>query len=386
MFKKALIVVCVVALVVCMTVTPVSAATINYWDYITATDISAGDDVCTLEVPVSLWRWSVYDDLASKSIRVRDSTNSVSVFFIELQKSSSGSVSYYEVFRPFNDDAFRIDNIPTGSTFDFVLDLSLKASQTMDMVNAIPHLTVRYYDKNGASVEGRQYIYSDDLFYIENAKSGSGKITYSFDLAKPDTAVYCSFYFYLTYNLVTPVFDGAYIQTIMNSFDMKVSIDSLYRNSQSQDQTNEMLGDIYDKLEDLPEDIGGQMEQIAENEKQQANTEGDANIGAAIDAVPNHSEGFMNAISSFVKAMSYEGTDAKLTIPALTIPAIGDIIPETTLSNEMVLDFGQYVKLLPEGLLLLVQSLLTIALIVYCFKELYSTIAYVMTLRKGADE
>lgn len=386
MLKKTIIVVCVVVLVVCMTVMPVSAATINYWDYITSTDVSAGDDVCTLEIPVSLWRMSVYDSLASKSIRVVNNTDLINVFFSELQKTSTGDVSFYEVFRPFSDDAFRVDNIPNGSTFDFALNLSLKASHTMELVNAVPHLTVRFYDKNGASVDGRQYVYSDDALYIENGKNCTGKITYSFDLAKPDTAVYCSFYFYLTFTPVYPVVEYGYIQTIINSFSMKVSIDSLYRNSQAQSQTNEKLDDINDKLENLPDDIGDQMEQVAENEKQQASTEGNSNVGAVTDAVPDYSEGFVNAISSFAKTMSYEGTDATLTIPALTIPAIGDIIPETALSEEMVLDFGQYIKLLPDGILLLVQSLLTIALIVYCFKELYDTIAYVVTLRKGADE
>lgn len=235
--------VCIVALVVCMTVTPVSATPINYWDYITATSLSGGDDVCTLDIPTSLWRWVTYDDLAGKTISRRDGARFEYVIFDALQKHpTSGSPDCYQLFMPLHDDAMRIDNIPTGSTFDFVLDMSLKASLEMDFVNVTSMLAVRFYDKEGKMIE-RQDVPSNDELYIEDGKSGSGKVKYSYELEKPDTAVYCNFHFYHYFSVITPIVSGAYIETVMNSFDMKVSIDSQYRN-----QSSEMIGDISDKL------------------------------------------------------------------------------------------------------------------------------------------
>ena len=83
--------------------------------------------------------------------------------------------------------------------------------------------------------------------------------------------------------------------------------------------------------------------------------------------------------------MSYSGTDAKLPVPAITIPAIPGVMDAIQLTDELYVDFGYWVQQLPSGVLELVQILCTIALIVYCFKELYGMIAYAMTLKGGGS-
>lgn len=123
---------------------------------------------------------------------------------------------------------------------------------------------------------------------------------------------------------------------------------------------------------------------IIDQEKAEADSSGNSAVDDLTEAVPDYSEQFIEALREFASAFSYEGTEAVLPIPSIKIPCIPGLIPETVIFDGEDLDFGDYIVLLPSGLLLLVQSLLTIALIVYCFKELYDAISYVLTLRRGS--
>ena len=102
-----------------------------------------------------------------------------------------------------------------------------------------------------------------------------------------------------------------------------------------------------------------------------------------LNAIPDYSEGYVLALVDFSKAFSYEGTDCYLTLPALTMPEISGLIPEFEIMPEKQLDAVGMLGLFPPWIVTLVQSLLTVALIAYCFKELYDTISYFMTLKKG---
>lgn len=102
-----------------------------------------------------------------------------------------------------------------------------------------------------------------------------------------------------------------------------------------------------------------------------------------LNAIPDYSEGYVLALIDFSKAFSYEGTDCYLTLPALTMPEISGLIPEFEIMPEMQLDAVGMLGLFPPWIVSLVQSLLTVALIAYCFKELYDTISFFMTLKKG---
>lgn len=125
---------------------------------------------------------------------------------------------------------------------------------------------------------------------------------------------------------------------------------------------------------------------VIDQEKNEADSSGNSAVDDMTDAVPDYSEQFIDALTSFAGAFAYEGTEAVLPIPSLTVPGIPGLIPETVIFDGEDLDFGDYIALLPSTLLLLVQSLLTIALIVFCFKELYGTISYVLTLKRGGAE
>lgn len=83
--------------------------------------------------------------------------------------------------------------------------------------------------------------------------------------------------------------------------------------------------------------------------------------------------------------MSYSGTQCAWTFPALYLPEIPGVMSRTQLTSEKPIDFAYWVNQIPSDVLLLVRSVLTIALIGYCFKEFYGVIEYVLTMRGGGN-
>ena len=143
------------------------------------------------------------------------------------------------------------------------------------------------------------------------------------------------------------------------------------------DDTNDKLDDTNDKLDQI----------IAqpEQEKQEASDSGNEFIDSLTSVLPNKSQGFMDAIRRLADSMSYEGTEASLTFPSIVLPEIKGVMPSYKLNDPIPIDFGFWVAKIPGPVLTLVQVVLTIALIVFAFKELYRILSYAMTLKGGSE-
>lgn len=124
---------------------------------------------------------------------------------------------------------------------------------------------------------------------------------------------------------------------------------------------------------------------LAEKEKNETQSQGEGSVNDVSGAIEDKSAGFVSSIGNLVSAMSYNGTSCAWNFPALKLPSIEGVIPEIQLTEEQPIDFEYWVNKIPSNILLLVRSVLTIALIVYCFKELYNTISYVLTLKGGGN-
>ena len=123
-----------------------------------------------------------------------------------------------------------------------------------------------------------------------------------------------------------------------------------------------------------------------EQERQEALEDGNGYVGELGGSIPDKSQGFMSAIQRLTSSMSYEGTEAKLQLPSISLPAIPGVMDSYKLTDEMEIDFGYWIAKLPGVILKLVQVVLTIALVVFAFKELYRTISYAMTLKSGGGD
>lgn len=124
---------------------------------------------------------------------------------------------------------------------------------------------------------------------------------------------------------------------------------------------------------------------LAEKEKTETQNQGEGSVNDVSGAIEDKSAGFVSSIGNLVSAMSYNGTSCAWKFPALKLPAIDGVMSEIKLTDEKPIDFEYWVNKMPSNVLLLVRSLLTIALIGYCFKELYNTISYVLTLKGGGN-
>lgn len=122
-----------------------------------------------------------------------------------------------------------------------------------------------------------------------------------------------------------------------------------------------------------------------DKEKDEAQNAGDELTGELVDVIPDYSDDIGQALGSLVTALSYDGTEAVLVVPSWTFPQIGNMIPERVIWNQMEVDLGEYINMLPPDILLLVQSLLTAALILYCFYELYATVGLILMPKGGVE-
>lgn len=155
------------------------------------------------------------------------------------------------------------------------------------------------------------------------------------------------------------------LETIVKKIDSMIA---------EQKKTNSWLEKIYELLEEQPE-----------KEKNEAQTSGSNSISQGTDSIEDKGTGFADGLSGLVSSMSYSGTQASWTFPEVRLPAINGVMDEKVLIEEQPIDFTVWINAIPSPILLLIQSVLTMALIVYCFKELYGTISYVLTLRGGGS-
>ena len=119
------------------------------------------------------------------------------------------------------------------------------------------------------------------------------------------------------------------------------------------------------------------------NEKNEANNQGNEFVDQILDALPDPSTKVLASLKSLTDATSYTGTDAKLQIPGIVLPAVGMLIPETVLWEGTQLDMGSYMELLPGSLVTVVRSLFTIAIVLYCVYEFIGLNGFCLTLRGG---
>ena len=124
--------------------------------------------------------------------------------------------------------------------------------------------------------------------------------------------------------------------------------------------------------------------QLAE-EKDEAGKGGNSATDSITSAIPGDTASFSSALQSFASSMSYAGTDAKWTFPAMKLPSIDGVMDEITLNGEQEIDISYWVSIIPSDILEVVQILCTIALIFFCVKELYGTISYFMVLKGGGS-
>lgn len=131
------------------------------------------------------------------------------------------------------------------------------------------------------------------------------------------------------------------------------------------------------KLDQMPGKIGDELDKHDEKVKSESNTDGEAKVGQAKDALsailPVSS--IKDAITPLITACAYTGTTSVWTLPAIKLPSISGVLSETTLSEPINFDLASYVtQYVPPNILQLVQYLCTLGLIIFAIKEIIGLI------------
>lgn len=166
-------------------------------------------------------------------------------------------------------------------------------------------------------------------------------------------------------------------------------LDYLEEVKMTQSEANDKLDALQASVEEIPDQMDQAMQNAADKEKNDASSKGSDLVDQLTGVIPDYSEGFTTALTDFASNFSYDGTEAILRIPQIRFPEIpsnrrgAPLVRSFVMLEEQEVDFSEFAAMMPESVLTLVRCLLTVALIIFCFKELYDTISYILTLRKG---
>jgi len=383
-------------LLLCSFALPASAAVLDYNDYITNIQVDGDNDLVSVSFPIDGALFRLED--ATTSTRYDYQGTSFTHYFDTTHR--------YRLFLyPIYPHSIDYSNIPNDTQTTIHLTTSANG-----MYVDVGRLNVRCWFNMYGDHYSDGVLFSAPEFF---------DLYYSFNFTKPSGATSGNFYYDFDPLYVSNVNGDSQEFTItLKSFEMTFSISSLYRLQQQsgktnvilkevekqladqgktldevlqqQQQTNDKLdgiqggiNDTNNKLETLPGQIGDEMQGVIDNEKEESKGEGNKFVDQILDALPDPSQDVLAALEGLTDATAYTGTDAVLPIPAIVLPGIDGLFPETEIWGGTEFDIGSYVQLLPPTLLTLVQSLFTIAIVLFCVYELKGIISYCLTLREN---
>ena len=408
MLKKTLVFSLILVFLLSSFVFPVSAAdtenyVYNYKEFVISEGFEGDNTLYKIKTPLTFWVWNCVDELQNgKVVKSAENTPFFQVNRNDVKWHDGGGSLFNALYRPFGRRYLSLNDIPNGSSIRLNLKMTIKNNPNDDFY-WYNHMTIRYYDKN-FKIVGKDYQSSDNKWYwtdntsspanTEHGEHGNGgtatmETSVTATISKPLNAEYISIFFYAEMGLGFYTNDpNAYVLfQLLDEPTMDILISTDYLQTITNDKISNQIDSVQQDVQALPGQIGNEFQGIIEQENQAANEAGNSSTGELTGVVPDDSQGFINAIRNLASSMSYNGTTAVLPVPSIVLPSISGVMDEAKLTDELSVDFGYWIQKIPDNILQLVRILCTIALIVFCFKELYSCISYALTLKGGgADE
>ena len=395
--QRILPLVVVFALLIPLLVFPASAV-YDYNDFITDIEVDGDKDIVTITVPADSFKIQ----FVSSEIGLNE------IFYSNTFSWSLEALRTYSLYAyGFSKGGYLdVTNIPDGSLVTF--DVSISSVQPAGGYGTPSWSTQIYYYDNGKSYLGQNNVshgkeaIRDNLTFemTMNKVTGSSQATFNLIMRELQPFYSCDFTFTIeSLNLTLSISSLYRLQEqtgktneILSAVEKKLEqngqklddvIDKIEQNGDKLDDTNDKLDDANDKLDKLPGEIGDEIQGVIDNEKNEAEDAGNKFVDQILDALPDPSTEVLAALKGLTDATSYTGTDAVLPIPALVLPGIAGVFPETVIWEGAELDFAEYMNVLPPALLSLVRNLFTIAIVLFCVYELKGIISYCLTLREN---
>ncbi len=282
-----------------------------------------------------------------------------------------------------------IGTLKIGDIVDVVVTLKPKGNALKDS-----SLNVKGYMRTSVFGSACSVDSSSIMGYRDETSSGLSQSA-SVRQESVDDAIYCYYVFnensfgctfdeyslILSYTVKSTSSSNKYVY--LSGFNFTTSTKEELAAQQIIENQDKNTDKIVQNQDENTQAIIDNEKELQEQEKQEASDTGDDGVNEMSSAIPNDSDGFVDSLGNLVNAMSYTGTDCNWELPSVSIPAIDGVMPEIKLWDKKEIPFEYWISQIPSGIMTLVRSLLTIGLIIYCFKEMYSVISYVLTLKGG---
>lgn len=130
--------------------------------------------------------------------------------------------------------------------------------------------------------------------------------------------------------------------------------------------------------------VNGTEQEKQESQKTADNAVSDGND--SMSAIGDSAESVQGGFSGLIDTLSTNNTAASWKISKMYLPAIDGVMGQIDLLDDTEISFDTYIAMIPENIMVIIRAITTIALIVFCIKELYGLISYVLTLNKQGGE
>ena len=252
----------------------------------------------------------------------------------------------------------------------FAVNLPFNSSITYNMNAAASPITVIATVPEGCSLTYEWYRYgidSDGKPYAPDVISYSNSFT-------PPTSTLGTTYYYCKVTNTTP--DNLVAYNYSSAIEIIV-VEGTSPDPGSDPDTDEedkiyqgVTGAWNDAIKGSLQDILDKV--FKQNSSDQSNEDKDKG-GVYVDQitgmVPDYSKDILPPVRNLANSLGYTGTTCILTMPAITVPSVGNLFSETRLLDEQSINFEDYFNKMPPVLLSIVRALFDITVVIFCARE-----------------
>ena len=285
---------------------------------------------------------------------------------------------YLEMIQPGSSAAARptlVSSIPHGSSVTYYKGQTAAPITVLATAADGGTLTYEWY-RWGTDVNGKLYpvevLDTSNAFVPSTSEAGTANY-------------YCRVINTSPAGMVSFVHTGSIQVVVLNEDGTSIGSDA---NADLADKIGSAVGDaVNDALNDS---LGNTLQDaLAQSQTQQdgaAQQQGNDAANQLINLIPDYSADFLPSVRNLASSLGYEGTSCVLTMPAITVPAVGSLFPQTTLLGEQTINFEDYFNKMPETIMAIVRALFDIAVVFFCLREVSDLIQRALTGFKDRKE
>lgn len=271
-------------------------------------------------------------------------------------------------------DAHSLNAIGFQDSLDYLIQFNvvIRASTTdSNVLSAFP-LYMVFFDNESGKIS--EYAKNNPGFWqnIFVRRQVANSLKYDANSAKDGTML-----FKLSFKIVMSGSDLRYCRNFVLQFPVNQSTIEF--------ATSDCYVNVYNPNYDAVVNGAANEQERQESQKTADNAVSDGND--SMSAIGDSGDSVQGGFSGLIDTLSTNDTNAAWTLSKVYLPEISGVMGRIDLLDEQTISFDTYIAMIPDDIMVIIRAITTIALIVFCIKELYGLISYVLTLNKqGGSE